>query len=154
MFPRGDRHGWSQPIRRVRLLRPRKVRRSTDRIFRVDDAALELHGWGEFAGVLRPLVGDEAKALDGFEVGEAGVGFADDFAIERDNTAVGNEGMTVGSVEAGVFGPAFERGEVRRDQRGDELVLVADERALRDHHGVFEFVFDRLRGDQLCRRRS
>ena len=51
--------------------------------------------------------GTETEALDGFEVGEAGVGFAHDFAIEGDNAAVGDEGLTIGCVESGVFGPAI-----------------------------------------------
>ena len=63
------------------------------RILCRNDAAFELHGRGQFAGILRPLVGNEAKALDGFEVGQAGVGFAHDFAIEGNHAAVGHQGL-------------------------------------------------------------
>jgi len=58
-------------------------------------------------------MGNEPEALDGFEVGETGVGFADYLAIKRDYAAIGNEGFAVGNLDAGVFRPAFESGEVR-----------------------------------------
>jgi len=56
---------------------------------------------------------NEPEPLDGFEVGETGVGFADHFAIQCDYAAIGNEGFAVGNLDAGVFRPAFESGEVR-----------------------------------------
>ena len=49
-----------------------------------------------------------------------------------------------------MLGPGFKSCEVWRDERGDELVLVADERALRNHHGVLELVFDGLWGDHFA----
>ena len=50
------------------------------RILGRKNAALDLHGGRQLAGVLRPLVGHDAKALEGFKVGEAAVDFAHDFA--------------------------------------------------------------------------
>ena len=48
--------------------------------------------------------------------------------------------------------PFFQSRKIRRNQRADELVLVAHQRRLRHQHDVLELVFDRLRRDELAAR--
>ena len=55
------------------------------------DAALELHGWRQFAGLLRPLLGHDAKSLDGFKFGQRYVYIAHNVAVEGDDAGMGCE---------------------------------------------------------------
>src|SRR6185503_15180729 len=104
----------------------------------------------ELAGVLRPLVGHEPESLDGFEVGETGIGFANDLREESHDAAITDHRPAIEGLQSCMPGPAIESGKVRRNERGDELVLVADQRNLGDHYGVFELVFDGLWSDKLA----
>ena len=55
------------------------------RISRSENATLDLHRGRELSGVLRPLFGDDAEALEGFKVGQGAVHLADNFGVERDD---------------------------------------------------------------------
>ena len=57
------------------------------RVSRSEDAALELHRGSELAGLLGPLFGHDAEALEGLKVGQGAVDFADDLAIEGNDAA-------------------------------------------------------------------
>ena len=46
-------------------------------------------------------------------------------------------------------GPLLQRGKVGRNQHGDELMPVADERGLGHHQVVCQLVFNRMRSNQL-----
>ena len=59
-----------------------------DGVFLMDDAAAKLHAGGELAGIDGPFIGDEAKALDGFEIGEGGVDAVDDGLVFGANLGV------------------------------------------------------------------
>ena len=59
------------------------------RVFLDDDAAAEFHAGGEFAGVDGPFVGDEAEALDGFEIGEVAVDAVDERLVFGADLRVG-----------------------------------------------------------------
>src|SRR5580700_9507573 len=65
-------------------------------VFLGDDAAAEFHAGGELAGVDGPLLGDEAKALDGFEIGEGRVDFVDDGLVFSANFWIFDKGGTAG----------------------------------------------------------
>src|SRR6185312_11318867 len=115
----------------------------------LDYAAPELQGRSQFPAVQRPLFGDDLETLDGFEVGKIGVYLIHELLIERDNARVGHQVPACWGGDSLLRGPAFEHGEVGRDESRGELVAVADERGLVHEAIRLELVFDGLRGDGL-----
>ena len=51
-----------------------------------------------------------------------------------------------------LLGPLLQRGKVGRNQHGNELVTVADERGLGYQRVVCQFVFNRMRSNELASR--
>ncbi len=115
-----------------------------------DHAAAQLETRREFSGVEGPLVGDEAKAFDGFKIGQRGIDAVDERLVCSADLLVFDEMVAGIDGDAALFGPGLKGGKVGGNQSRGKLVAVADERAVGDENAGLELVFDRLRGDEFA----
>src|ERR1700721_3110310 len=115
-----------------------------------EDSPLELHRGRQLTALLRPLVGNKAESLDSLKVGQATVGFAHNFIIERNHPAIGSQFGTRDCRHSVLLCPGLEGNKIRRKQCRNELVLVTHKRGLRNQHIVLELVLNGLRSHQLA----
>ena len=117
-----------------------------------DGAAADFHGVGQGAVGGGKFVRHEDDFLQLFKAGEVAINVLDDALVKclhlgmRDQFGPRLEGDLI------VPRPIFQQGEVRRDQDGRELALVADDDGLGDQCIVLQGVLDGLGSNKFSAR--